>query len=243
MSDPWLKFYTNDWVSDPKLRMCSLAARGLWIEMICVMHEAEPYGHLLVSGISPTDAQLAVLVGTPPDQIPELIGELEQVGVFSRTRKSVIYSRKMTRDHKKAVTAKKNGRNGGNPSLCKTREKIPSDNPPLNPRDKPQKPEARSQNKKETKVSQKRKTRIREDSVISQRQFEIAAGEGHGLEEAKAQFERFKSSNLASGRTYVDWDAAWRNWLRSPYFKPVLPPTETTGGDFLDSVIKRQARG
>ena len=64
--------------------------------MIALMHEATPYGHLLVSGRSPTDAQLAVLVGATPDQIPELLGELESAGVFSRTREGVIYSRKMT---------------------------------------------------------------------------------------------------------------------------------------------------
>lgn len=91
MSDPWLKFYPTDWRSDPALRMCHLSARGLWIEMIALMHEAAPYGHLLVSGRSPTNAQLAVLVGTSPDQIPELIGELESAGVFSRTREGVIF--------------------------------------------------------------------------------------------------------------------------------------------------------
>jgi len=49
--NPWMKFYPADWRSDPMLRLCSLAARGLWAEMICLMHEAEPYGSLLVNGI------------------------------------------------------------------------------------------------------------------------------------------------------------------------------------------------
>lgn len=145
MSDPWLKFYPTDWRSDPALRMCSMAARGLWIEMIALMHEAVPYGHLLVAGRSPTDTQLAVLAGAPSDQIPELIGELDAAGVFSRTREGVIYSRKMTRTAKKAAIARKNGKNGGNPSLSKHRENPPSDNPPDKGGVKPQKPEARSQ--------------------------------------------------------------------------------------------------
>jgi len=148
MSDPWLKFYPTDWRSDPALRMCSMAARGLWIEMIALMHEAVPYGHLLVSGRSPTDAQLAVLVGAPSDQIPALLGELDAAGVFSRTREGVIYSRKMTRTAKKAAIARKNGKNGGNPALSKERENRPSDNQCLKGQDKPQKPEARSQTDK-----------------------------------------------------------------------------------------------
>lgn len=145
MSDPWLKFYPTDWRSDPALKMCSLAARGLWIEMIALMHEAVPYGHLLVSGRSPTDAQLAVLAGAPSDQITDLIGELESAGVFSRTREGVIYSRKMTRTAKKAAIARKNGKKGGNPALCKGDDNPAPDNQTPTDVDKPQKPEARSQ--------------------------------------------------------------------------------------------------
>lgn len=117
MADPFLKFYTSDWRSDPRLKMCSLASRGLWLEMLCLMHEATPYGHLLISGRSPTDAQLAVLVGAPPDQIPELLGELDSAGVFSRTKEGVIYSRKMTRMQKRAAQVRKSGQRGGNPKL------------------------------------------------------------------------------------------------------------------------------
>lgn len=145
MSDPWLKFYPTDWRSDPALKMCSLAARGLWIEMIALMHEATPYGHLVVSGRTPTDAQLAVLAGALPAQVSDLVGELEAAGVFSRTREGVIFSRKMTRTAKKAAIARKNGKNGGNPNLRKETENKTSDNQILTNRDKPQKPEARSQ--------------------------------------------------------------------------------------------------
>lgn len=145
MADPWLKFFPTDWRSDPALRMCGIAARGLWIEMIALMHEATPYGHLLVAGRSPTDAQLAVLVGAPSDQIPELLGELDAAGVFSRTREGVIYSRKMTRTAKKAAVARKNGKMGGNPTLCNSEDNPALVKGSLNGRVKTQKPEARSQ--------------------------------------------------------------------------------------------------
>lgn len=156
MSDPWLKFYPTDWRSDPALKMCSLAARGLWIEMIALMHEAVPYGHLLVSGRSPTDAQLAVLAGAPMDQITDILGELESAGVFSRTREGVIYSRKMTRTAKKAAIARKNGRKGGNPSLCKETEKGASVNQITTDEVKTQKPEARSQKVTSSEVTKAR---------------------------------------------------------------------------------------
>lgn len=122
---PWMKFYPSDWQSDERLRMCSLAARGLWAEMLCVMHKAEPYGHLIVKGEAPNTTQLAALTGTPSDSVPALIGELEKFEVFSRTAKGVIYSRRQVRDDKKQRTARNNGQNGGNPTLSKQKGKKP----------------------------------------------------------------------------------------------------------------------
>jgi hypothetical protein len=43
---PAFQFYPGDWLRDMALRSCSMEARGLWIEMLCLMHDAVPYGHL-----------------------------------------------------------------------------------------------------------------------------------------------------------------------------------------------------
>lgn len=109
MKRPWTKWYWADWRSDPRLRMCGLAARGLWAEMLALMHEAEPYGHLLISGRPPTDTQLAILAGAPESHIPALLVELGSAGVFSKTRSGVIYSRRMTRDEKRRLDGEKSG--------------------------------------------------------------------------------------------------------------------------------------
>jgi hypothetical protein len=61
-SRPWLRWYPGDWRADPRLRMCSLAARGLWIELLGFMHEAEPYGHFIVGGAAPSEREIAKLV-------------------------------------------------------------------------------------------------------------------------------------------------------------------------------------
>jgi hypothetical protein len=122
-----MKFYPRDWRADEKLRICSLSARGLWIEMLAIMHGSERYGHLLINGNVPTDAQLAVLAGTSANQVTDLLGELETAGVFSRSATGAIYSRRMTADERKARTARNNGKRGGNPKLCKGEENPPSD--------------------------------------------------------------------------------------------------------------------
>lgn len=107
-SDPWFKFYPSNWRSEASLRTVSMAARGLWIEMLCLMHEAEPRGHLLLNGRPMTDAQLAALAGVPVNTAQELLGELETAGTFSRTRAGVIYSRKMRADTAKSATQRAN---------------------------------------------------------------------------------------------------------------------------------------
>lgn len=134
MSAPWFKFYPSDWRADPALRMCSIGARGLWMEMLCVMHEAEPRGSLLVHGNSVSERQLAGLAGCSLKEATGFIEELEAAGVFSRDN-GAIYSRRMRRDDEKAERDKANGRSGGNPALKRG----------VNPPDKAQKPEARSQ--------------------------------------------------------------------------------------------------
>ena len=145
MSAPWLKFYPSDWRADPALRMCSVAARGLWMEMLCLMHEASPRGSLLVNGRAIGDKQIAALAGMPAKDAAPLIAELEDAGVFSRECDGTIYSRRMRRDDEKAARDKTNGRKGGNPKVKGGVN--PPGNPPRNPTpnggDKAQKPEAR----------------------------------------------------------------------------------------------------
>ena len=104
---PWIKFYPSDWRADQALRVCSIGARGLWLEMLCVMHEADPYGHLVVNGGPVTEAQLAMLTGVAQVELDALLTELETAGVFSRTRAGVIYSRRLTRDERRSKDGKK----------------------------------------------------------------------------------------------------------------------------------------
>jgi hypothetical protein len=114
---PWFKFYPHNWRGDAALRMCSLAARGLWMEMISIMHGAEPYGHLLVNGLPVNEKQLASLSGAPLRETVNAIAELESCGVFSRTADGTIYSRKMVRDYEKEQSDRSNGKQGGSPDL------------------------------------------------------------------------------------------------------------------------------
>lgn len=114
---PWLKFYPSDWRADPRLRVCSFAARGLWIDLISYMHEGEPYGHLTIDGMKPSIDDIAVLVGGSKNDVIKLLAELERRQVYSRNEHGVIYSRRMVRDNEKALADSQNGKNGGHPDI------------------------------------------------------------------------------------------------------------------------------
>lgn len=142
MATPWMKFYPSDWRADPMLRLCSMAARGLWVEMLCVMHEATPYGSLLVNGRRLDKKQLAALVGIPEKDCTALLMELEGGGVFSRDEDGTIYSRRMRRDCEKSEEGRKQiGKRWGGPNRSPNRSPIEESAPEPNT----QKPEARYQ--------------------------------------------------------------------------------------------------
>jgi hypothetical protein len=129
---PWMKFYPSAWRSDPALRMCSIMARGVWIEMICIMHEAVPRGSLLINGKAPNDRQIAGNCGCSTKEVSAAIAELEEAGVLSRDEQGVIFSRRMKRDEEKLERDKANGATGGNPKLKGVEN--PKPNPRVNPR-------------------------------------------------------------------------------------------------------------
>lgn len=138
----WTKFFWSDWQTDPGLRRSSYAARGLWMEMLCIAAGHDPIGYVAVAGMPLTGSDLARMTGGSESEVASLLLELERNGVFSRDRRRFIYSRRMVSDAKRSATFKKNGQKGGNPSLSKERGISGLDKPPDKPPDKTHKPEA-----------------------------------------------------------------------------------------------------
>lgn len=119
MKRPAFQFYPADWRKDPALSTCSLAARGLWIELMCVAHEAENYGVLAINGRPMTIQQIARSVGESVPAVTKLMGELEGAGVFSRDETGSVFSRRMVKDERLRDVRAAAGRLGGNPNLLK----------------------------------------------------------------------------------------------------------------------------
>lgn len=95
---PWMKFYPQDWRGDAKLRRCSRAARSLWLDMLGLMHEATPYGHLVMDGKPLEATDLARIFGDHWRSVQAFLKELSDAGVYSVTPSGIVFSRRMVRD-------------------------------------------------------------------------------------------------------------------------------------------------
>lgn len=112
MKRPAFQFYPADWRKDAALQSCSVAARGLWIEAMCIAHECEPYGHLVVNGRPMNAAQIGRLVGLSAKECAGLLDGLERAGVMSRTEDGAVFSRRMVRDEELRQRRAKGGNEG-----------------------------------------------------------------------------------------------------------------------------------
>lgn len=117
MKPPSFQFYPGDHLRDPAIRGLSLAARGLWIDMLCLMHQSDRRGYLEFKGGGPIQPdRLAIMVGGEVNQVVNLLDEMRLTGVFSEDN-GTIYSRRMVKDEKLSQIRRESGKQGGNPHL------------------------------------------------------------------------------------------------------------------------------
>jgi hypothetical protein len=110
---PFMKFFVNDWLSDEKLSLCSLAAQGLWMRMVCFMHKNARRGYLETDGKPLSLDQLARLAGVSTELVSPLIQELLTSGVPSVTDQGVILCRRMVEKESLRLVRSEAGRKGG----------------------------------------------------------------------------------------------------------------------------------
>ena len=106
MKRPYFPFYPKDWLNDPALKACSLEAKGVWIDMLCLMHEGNPYGYLTLPNGNIIDPKMLAKLIPNSDQngtrwvrkCDRLVDELVTKGVLKRDENGVFYSKKMVSD-------------------------------------------------------------------------------------------------------------------------------------------------
>lgn len=211
MKRPSFQFYPADWRKDSALQTCSLAARGMWIELMCVMHECSQYGTLTINGRPLQPAQIARLVGETEDTVCGLLNELEDAAIFSRDDTGAIFSRRMVKDERLRNIRAACGSLGGNPSLLNQKVNQ-NDNLGHKQSPTPSSSSSSSSSLKKEKLI-KRKKSFPEDFEISP---EIKAwAKKTNAPDPETQLESFRDYHQSHGSLFLDWEAAFRTWLRN----------------------------
>lgn len=150
---PSFQFYPSDWSADIKLRSTSIAARGLWIEIMCIMHQSDSYGYFpSILAYVPIDialpenakhvdhlamiermmelnadfcSQLSRMVGSTEHEVCKCMKELARAQVFSFSADGKVFSKRMVSDEALRNIRAEAGRKGGNPAFKKNNSALP----------------------------------------------------------------------------------------------------------------------
>jgi hypothetical protein len=216
---PFMQFYPADWTQD--VQVLSFEAKGVWIDLLCQMWVAPERGVLRW-----TLPQLMMFLRTDDlDHAEKILTELRSVArIFlknssenmvdpplSLVEEITIKNRRMIRDEQRRQTrydSQKRYR-----EKDRDKEKIVK----RSTKDRKKKKqdgyisEIRNQ-KSEKKYIKKRKIPIPKDFKISDRIKTLA--KENGWPDPVGQFLSFKDHHLKKGDLFVDWEAAFRTWLR-----------------------------
>ena len=97
---PSMQWYPDDWWAEVSLKLCSMAAQGLWFNMLNIMFMANPRGKLIASGKQIHSKELAKILGQTEIDVERWLRELEENNVYSVGRDGCIYCRRMYRQWK-----------------------------------------------------------------------------------------------------------------------------------------------
>jgi hypothetical protein len=98
---PAFLFFTGDWMKDPNLSKCSAATRGIWMDLLCAMHENGRTG--IITG---TIKELAQMCRCSEQEMRYTIVTLQSNEVAeirkrnAPSHKVTVVNRRMNREHK-----------------------------------------------------------------------------------------------------------------------------------------------
>jgi hypothetical protein len=124
-------FYTGDWLKDPELGFCSIFARGLLIDLLCICFESCHRGRFCFpDGSARSDEEIVNAVrGGSLDEKLIALKELERSGALSRDENGVLFSRRMVRLNELSTKRRQAGSKGGSKTQANAKqgmEQIPS---------------------------------------------------------------------------------------------------------------------
>ena len=115
---PALQFYPGDWRKDMGVQSLSFHDRGVWFEMLMLMHDSERRGVLVLNGKAMSDEMIARAIGLDNQMFNQTLTTLLTNGVADREQETgAVINRRMVRDEYLRKIRANAGSKGGNPVL------------------------------------------------------------------------------------------------------------------------------
>jgi hypothetical protein len=109
-ADLW---FWDDWFASADIKLCTLAAQGLWINLLGLCSRSKPKGTLSINGKQIGSKEIAIFIGRSESEIIPLMAELEGYGVYSKLSDGTIINRRMYRQSEIRQKRAEAGRIGG----------------------------------------------------------------------------------------------------------------------------------
>ena len=144
---PAFQFYTGDWLKDPKLGQCRPATRGIWMDLLCLMHENHRSG--IITG---TTESLARVCRCTQAELTRALKELkatETATVTDRNNVITVCNRRMREEAKtradNALRQRKHrGKRESNKNITPYSSSSPSSSPSDHLQERDEKPSPES---------------------------------------------------------------------------------------------------
>lgn len=211
MKLPAFQFYPADWRKDPGIQALSRHDRSIWFDILCIMHESDERGVLLLAGKPVPDDALARMLNLDNQEVKQTLGILIAYGVASmRHEDGALFSRRMVRDEKLIQIRRNAGKQGGNPLLLNQTSK---QKPTTRVKQIPTPSSSSSTSSSDIINLKVNKARCSLDEAKSFA-LEIGLIESDG----EAMFHKWQGTGWKNGGNAVkDWKSVMRSWKSGGY--------------------------
>jgi hypothetical protein len=189
VSLPHIAFYVGDWRKDVGIQSLSYYHRGIWFELLMLMHCSEQRGRLVLAGKPMPNASLSRLLGLSERETSDAVEVLLASAVASRELDGTIYCRRMVREEERRERLRRNGSKGGSKTSA-NREANPYQD---------------ADNDNDIGLA---RSRVRE----------FSRGEGITERDADWFFDKCEGNGWTNGGQPIrDWKATLQSWKRAGY--------------------------
>jgi hypothetical protein len=109
---PYIPFYTGDWLKDANVQSLDYFEQGVWMKLLCFMHQSEKRGKLSLNGKPMNVRNISKLLGLDIEKTEYCIGELLDSGTMSVDNEGFYVCRRMVKEQELSEVRKEAGKLG-----------------------------------------------------------------------------------------------------------------------------------